>query len=238
MAPLKPAFKGLLLTPKETSNPKPERAKKSEEVKERRMSTSSNISNNLRILETSKDQTQLVEGKKVTSKENESSIRAKGKVNTKRKRRSSSTGETSTRIKSPYEMWMENRERKEGKTYISERLLHSLSWYENLETEEENSTEDSCSEDECSSDEENRTDDKTSEKNNSSSALDKSIQKTRKYLLFKGARSTSTPDLTNIPKYSYDKAEKLTLYHLILIYEKISKRKVKGGNREAKKKKT
>lgn len=151
------------------------------------------------------------------------------------KRRSSSTGETSTRIKSPYEMCMENRKRKEGTTYISERLLHSLSWYANLETEEENSTEDSCSEDECSSDEENRTDDKKSEKNNSSSEFDKSVQKTRKHLLFKGARNTSTPDLTSTAKYSFDKAEKLTLYRIILIYEKISKRKVKGGNREAKK---
>lgn len=64
MVPLKPAFKGLLLTPKETSTPKPERAKKSEEVKERRMSTSSNSSNNSRILEPSKDKTQLVEGRK------------------------------------------------------------------------------------------------------------------------------------------------------------------------------
>lgn len=46
-------------------------------------------------------------------------------------------------------------------------------------------------------------------------------------------RSTSTLDLTEIPKFSFENVEKLNLYHVILIYERLPKKKVRSSTREA-----
>lgn len=51
------------------------------------------------------------------------------------------------------------------------------------------------------------------------------LKRTAKTNLVKRPRSTSTPDLTEIPKFSFETVEKLNLYHVILIYERLNKEK-------------
>lgn len=219
MATERPAFKYHSLTKPETSALK-------------RFSSSPIFSDNLTLLEPSQNKRQTADKDQRPGKRMD---------HHKMKRRSNSAGDASSRLATPNEL-CKRRKKKYESTHLSQGLLYTLSNDAENDPEEEEDEEEKIEEEkgkeendgtekEAEKDDEERRgkvdDSEAAEEVEEDHQMTRSIYKTKQYLTRKGAKSASTPDLVKIPKFTYEKAEELTLYHIILIYERLAKNKVK-----------